>query len=428
MKFFRISLLALLSFGILIIAFATLQRNVLLLAAPLLLYLIMGLLLDPDPLDLVVSHSPRHSRVHEGTHVRVDVLITNRGSQINELMLEDLIPASLQILEGSNCVTALLRKNETLQLDYTVVCARGVHQFHGLSARASNPFGMGARGQVYQANSWIRAIPDVRPLRRIQIHPRRTRVYSGTIPTRLGGVGVEFFGVRPFEYGDPLRWINWRATAKRQSQIILNEFLQERVADIGIIVDGRRRTNFLSPNHSSFNDSVRAAATLADAFVNTGNRVGLLVFGRHLDWTQPDYGKVQLERLLRALAKAEEGDSQVFDQLQNLPTHIFPTNSQLVLISPLALDDVDTLLQLRKKGFELLIVAVNPLHRLQRMYEASPTLDLSFRLAELERQLITRQALQAGIQMVHWDIEKNLEGALNAQMSRPHHWYQRIRR
>jgi len=85
-------------------------------------------------------------------------------------------------------------------------------------------------------------LPPVRRIRRVAIRPRRTNVYSGTIPARLGGPGVEFFGVREYARGDPPAWINWNISARHPQSLYSNEFEQERVADIGIVLDSRLRT------------------------------------------------------------------------------------------------------------------------------------------------------------------------------------------
>ncbi len=51
--------------------------------------------------------------------------------------------------------------------------------------------------------------------------------------------GTEFFGVREYHPGDPPHSINWRASARSMEALYSNEYQQERVADVGIVVDGR---------------------------------------------------------------------------------------------------------------------------------------------------------------------------------------------
>jgi uncharacterized protein (DUF58 family) len=104
------------------------------------------------------------------------------------------------------------------------------------------------------------------------------------------------------------------------------------VADVGIVLDGRLRTNEFARGHSLFEYSVQAAASLADALLNQGNRVGLLLYASYLGWTLPGYGKIQRERILHALANARTGESQVFSDLEHIPTRLFPPESDICLV------------------------------------------------------------------------------------------------
>jgi len=138
-----------------------------------------------------------------------------------------------------------------------------------------------------------------------------------------------------------------------------NEFQQERAADVGIILDGRTRTNEFAHGHSLFEHSVQAAAALTDALLSQGNRVGLLVYAAFLRWAIPGYGKIQREKILFALAHARAGGSDVFADLEHLPTRLFPPESQIILVSPLHDDDVKPLVQLRARGYQVLVISPN---------------------------------------------------------------------
>ena len=105
----------------------------------------------------------------------------------------------------------------------------------------------------------------------------------------------------------------------------------------------RRDVNLSAGHQSLLEHTVTAAATLADAFLAAGNRVGLFVYGGGIDWTLPGYGKRQRERILQALARVRLEEHQVFRHLGHLPTRLFPIRSQLVLVSPLRLADREDL-------------------------------------------------------------------------------------
>jgi uncharacterized protein (DUF58 family) len=232
---------------------------------------------------------------------------------------------------------------------------------------------------------------------------------------------VEFFGVREYQQGDPLRWVNWRASARHIQKFFINEFEQERVADVGIILDTRQRSQVLAESGESlFEFSVQAASALAESFLNDGNRVGLLMYGTLLDWTLPDYGKLQRERIFQRLATAQPGESLVFGELENLPTRLLPPKSQIVFISPLHAPDLPVLISLRARGYAVMVVSPNPII-FERMYlaETSEDIQIAVRLARLERLLMIRKLQQAGIQVLDWHTAVPLNQALSVALSHP---------
>ncbi len=261
-------------------------------------------------------------------------------------------------------------------------------------------------------------LPNVPRLRNVSIRPRVTRVYAGSIPARQGGSGVEFFGVREYAPGDPPRAINWRATARHPQTTFSNEYEQERVADVGIILDGRRHVNEFSQGRSIFDHSVVAAASLSDAFLNSGNRVGMLVYGKFVNWTYPGYGKIQRERILQALARADTGDSQVFAGM-HIPRGLFPPHSQIVLVSPLEAGDVEPLVRLRASGYALIVASPNPVPFEQSFLPSTPATQYAARILRLQRHITLQRLRHAGIQVVDWDVTLPFERVVESVLSRP---------
>jgi uncharacterized protein (DUF58 family) len=259
--------------------------------------------------------------------------------------------------------------------------------------------------------------PPLSRLSQISIRPSRTRVYAGMIPARAGGPGIEFFGVRAYQAGDSPRRINWRASA-RHTELFANEFQQERVADVGIVLDGRLRTNTCGGSQALFEHSVGAAASLADAFLTQGDRVGLLLYGNYLDWTVPGYGKLQRERILHALAGARLGDSMIFSALKYVPPRLFPPESQLVIVSPLTEDDLEPIILLKARGYQVLVVSPDPVAFEVSKLRDEPAVRLAGRLVRLERGLLLQRLRRAGVQVLDWDVNQPFDRVARAQLGR----------
>jgi len=398
----RTFVLSLLIFLLIFAGLATVHPAIIALAFPLILYLVAGLWRAPEWVELQVERTLSAERVQTGDDVTVTLTVSNNGHALEQVLLDDQIPDGLVVSDGSKRHLVVLASGESATWSYSLQGQRGYYGLKKVCATASESLDLVTVEQDLKTDGQLFILPPVLRLRRVAIQPRRTRVFSGTIPARQGGSGVEFFNVRDYQQGDSPRWINWRATARHPQNIFSNEFEQERSADVGIILDGRRRTNDFN-NCSIFDYSVLATAALADAFLNAGNRVGLLFYGRQMVWTMPGYGKLQGERILHDLSRLEPGDSQNFNELY-IPRHLFPSRSQLVLISPLLAEDYDVLAALRMKGYPLLVVSPDPVSFEAAGLPKTKNNLLATRIARLQRLTLMRRIRGAGIHVVDWDI------------------------
>jgi uncharacterized protein (DUF58 family) len=405
---------------------ATTSGPLLTLTLPLIVYLVAALLYGPGELNLIASRSLSVDRVPKGRPVEVRLSVANDGPPLEHVRIEDTIPPNLEVIEGRTSLLTSLAPGETVTLTYSVRGGRADIELGPVRAVASDALGLFPRQVALQTPQRLMILPQVMRLRRLAIRPRRTLAYAGPVPARQGGSGVEFFGVREYRMGDPLRWINWRVSARHPPSLFTNEFEQERTTDVGLILDARRRTDVRGEDVPLFEHAVRATASLAAAFLNYGNRVGLLVYGGFLQWTFPGYGRVQRERILRALAGVETGESQVFESLDFIPTRYFPAQSQLVLISPLCEDDVPPLVRLRARGYELMVISPDPIAFEAHSLQADPAVSLAVRIARLERGLLLRRLQRAGVRTVNWQVTTRFDLAIHAALSRQPHWFRAI--
>jgi uncharacterized protein (DUF58 family) len=207
--------------------------------------------------------------------------------------------------------------------------------------------------------------------------------------------------------------VNWHASARHPYTLYSNDFEQERVADIGLILDCRGESYLAMAQQSMFEYAVIAAASLAQSFLENGNRVGLVQYGQYISWTFPGYGKIQRERILAALAQANPGASLV-DHLEYLPVRFFPPRSQIILVSPIQNKDLEVLFNFRARGYALMVVSPNPVSFELSTLPDRTSVRLAGRIAQIERIVLLRQLQQAGIRVLDWDITIPFEQAVLA--------------
>jgi uncharacterized protein (DUF58 family) len=414
----RLLLLGIILYTLVLLGFVLLSGGVLALIIPILVFIGSALLFGPEEPQLTVERELSAESASLERPVKVKLKITNNGSRLEAFHLADAPPEGLELIDGDAEVLTSLVSGESFDLDYTVLGRRGRYRFKPIHIWTSDLFGLLFRETKVEAPGLFEfyIYPKVVPIDRIPIRPKQTKVYAGYIPARIGGSGVEFFNVRTYQAGDSLRHINWRANARHPGTFFTNEFEQERVADVGIILDARQRSNVEFKDDTLFEYSIIATAALADSFLNDGNRVAVLRYGDFLDWTVPGYGKLQRERILRSLARAQTGDSLVFDQLEHLPAQLFSPKSQIVLVSPLASGDVEFLKRLRSRGYDLLIISPDPLAFEMQFLEEDEIVKTAFRLAYIERRLLFGQLRQVGIQVFNWQVDIPFDQAITSSL------------
>jgi uncharacterized protein (DUF58 family) len=402
----RTTFLLLLIYVLVFTGLATLKGALLAASIPLVVYLAAGFTRARGKPHLAVTRTLSADRVVEGDSVDVCLQITNLGSPIEQLVVEDQLPDGLELVGGNPRRVAGLGDGENLRIEYSLRGVRGSYHLPGFHLTTRDHLGLLPVIEERALSSRLFVLPEAFKLPEIAIRPRNTRVFPGLIPARKAGPGVEFYGVREYRAGDPMRWINERISARHHQTLFVNEFEQERAVDVGLILDCRTGTNSFHGNTEMLEHGIQATATLAESFLSFGNRVGLLIYGGGRVWVQPGYGKLQREKILQALAAAVLYERIIDKDLAFLPTRLFPPRAQLVLISPLLMGDLPTLVSLRAHGYPLLVISPDALAFEQSLLGDDPLVEQAARIARLERDFILAQLRQTGARVIEWQVDQ----------------------
>jgi len=419
-------LCAALSLVLLGAAFALVNADLFLVALPILAFVLSpAFSAAPDGhVEAVTAREP--VTVTEGEMVAASFRVRRIGSPAGRASVRLALPEGVAPLPDSR-LSAELAPGEECELRLRCGAPRGLYDFNEIVAVFRDELGLSERRDVVAVHASVLVLPRVEPMTGLRIRPLRTRTFPGVVHSGVSGAGLEFFGAREYSPGDPMRQVNWRALA-RWDRLVTNLYEEERAVDVGIVLDARTITNSVAPGRSLFESSVHAAASIAVSLSLQGDRVGLLSYGRSLDWLAPGAGRTHRARLLHHLARVQTGDHVAFADLKYLPLHIFPPRCQLVLVSPLRKDDVLPLRYLHALKFELLVVSPDPVSFEARRegrsaehggkYRAScerPEGDgLPEKILRAERAVLLARLRRSGIHVVEWDTAS----ALGASMRR----------
>jgi len=244
------------------------------------------------------------------------------------------------------------------------------------------------------------------------VAPRELAAPLGEHPSRSAGSGVEFAGVRPYSHGDRRRDIDWRTSA-RHGGVFVRQYADERAFDLVLVLD---TTVDAGPaGQSTLDLTVRAATGLAQTYLRSHDRVGVVTFGGPLHWLSPAAGPLQLYRVCEALMsvrpdQVERDAGSVVFGLENLPRRMLPSRAFVCLVTPL-LDDrpLGVVQLLRSRGFSPLVVDV--LTSEPEVARGSAA-ELAVRAWRMQREALTVELGTLGVAVLPWDGEGDLTGAL----------------
>lgn len=178
--------------------------------------------------------------------------------------------------------------------------ALGESEWPALRTRVLGPAGLAWWRHDPHAPLTTRVAPDARAGRAVRAGAGR----SGQRESRESGAGVEFAGLREYRPGDPLRNIDWKATARRGEPIV-KQFGEDQQLELVIAVDTGRRSRVAAGTLTRFGHYINVAAQLAERSIGNGDRAATLLFAdRILGELPPGHGSGHLQRLHRMLGAA----------------------------------------------------------------------------------------------------------------------------
>jgi len=370
------------------------------------MYVLLGLLLLSRWLarswigSLSANRTCKQLTADIGDRVAVQLTITNEGGlPVPWVLAEDLLPQyslgqrfSRIKIKGKRLQIAMLRGGATLEMKYQIECLmRGYFQIGPLTLESGDLFGLHRRFRVLTEPVFLLVYPRIVPLLGYDIASRRPigdvrlthRLYED--PTRIAGV-------RPYEAGDPLNRVHWRATARTgalHSKIHEPSTLSGATVLLDFHEAGYHRQG--EPMRSEL--AVTTAVSLANAVYEMGQQVGLATNGRDAvdrikteGWEhdprtrqaarstaamsqenerlQPQLvetrrGVEQLHRIRETLARVELTDGLTFAELVTETVGRLPRDATILAVLPdVSVETAISLGNLRRNGLAVAVVLI----------------------------------------------------------------------
>jgi uncharacterized protein (DUF58 family) len=269
--------------------------------------------------------------------VEVTLEIQNLSGASLECRILDDIPAALRSEPPDLLIRTGARNSGSAS--YTAKpLERGDIKLAGAWLRYQSTAHFAERWAFADLGQTIRVFPDLEQARRHNIYLSRARqIELEKRLIRQRGTGREFESLREYQPGDEFRDICWTATARRGKHVT-KLYQVERSQAVWIVMDAGRLLRTRVGELSKLDLSVNAALSVAQIALYSGDRTGLLVYGRKVQQRVGlGRGLGHMRAILEALASAHEEPAEA-DHLYAASAllHMQKQRSLIVWITDLA--------------------------------------------------------------------------------------------
>ncbi|MBM4248483.1 MAG: DUF58 domain-containing protein [Euryarchaeota archaeon] len=397
-----------------VVAFALRRWEIALACLPAVFFFAAAFLVSPAggrPPDVRRVVEP--DAIHAGETADVTLELSNpEGRQSGILETLDLLPPSLEVTRGVPHHVLSLGPYESRTVRYTArPHALGELELGPLRVRSRDMFHLSFEERRAGEKATLSVRRERQDARKLKLLPSAIHRPFGQVRSRLKGTGSEFFGLRDYVSTDPLRSIDWKATA-RLDRLISKEYEDERTGDVVLLVDLRPVTRVGAGTRNTHDASISGSIAVAEQVLSTRNRLTLLLVRDTVGVLPGITSRRHLATLLQREELPETPASHPLIHLSWVVRRSLPTGAQVVAFTPLIDDFMPRLLEeLASGGFRVLVVCPAPYSGEGELSASSPS-RVARELLEMRRtNRMTR--LRRTMMTFEWDFTRPLAVPLN---------------
>lgn len=287
--------------------------------------------------DLTVERKVNKRECQAGESVEIALTFTRKNRlPLLFMVVEEELPQKMEDRGFQRKIIIFPGFKRTFSMSYTLEnLQRGEHSFQSIRFWIGDFFGLVEKEAIYSSPMKITVFPRYHELAYSDLDRvfNQGAVVSAKKTQREHSV---VSGVREYQPGDQLSWINWKATA-RTSEIMTKEFEVQKNRDVFIMLDEK-------PS-DLFEESIEMAASIAHALLKKGMEIGYVSRSSRLI-IPAAAGNSQKRKIFHRLVKEEPRVEN--DLNEKIRKGILPANAVVIfIVSDLTLEKVDLLSALR---------------------------------------------------------------------------------
>ncbi len=152
----------------------------------------------------------------------------------------------------------------------------------------------------------------LKKVRKIEIKSRglTRQIFAGEYHSAFKGKGMAFSEVREYQYGDPVKDIDWHVTA-RFNHPYIKVFEEERELTVMLLIDVSGSKNFGTNVQYKKHITTEIAAVLSFSAIQNNDKIGVIFFSDKIEkFIPPKKGKKHILRIILELLNFEPESKQ----------------------------------------------------------------------------------------------------------------------
>lgn len=259
-------------------------------------------------------HAQRNvpDRLSNGDDNEINIVLTNNYSFRAGISIIDELPVQFQRRDFLIKKSVASGEQQTIAYRLRPV-ERGEYVFHDLNIFVTTPLQLVIRRYKFNAKHTVKVYPSYFSLKKYDLLAWSNNLSeSGNRKIRKIGQSVEFEQIRDYVSGDDIRTINWKATARKGGQLMVNNYMDERSQQVYCIIDKGRVMKMPFEGMTLLDYAINATLILSRVALLKQDRAGLITFSDTISQVLPAERRAgQMNNILEALydQKTQFGES-----------------------------------------------------------------------------------------------------------------------
>jgi uncharacterized protein (DUF58 family) len=267
----------------------------------------------------VITTRGTAERFSNGDQNLVKIRVANQYPFRATIRIIDELPVQFQ--KRDFLVTQTLAGNTEIEISYSLrPVERGEYEFSNTNVFVKSPLNLVVRRFQSGGSHVVKVMPSFVDMRSFELVAYSNNLAeAGSRRIRKIGHSLEFEQIKEYVAGDDIRSINWKATARKGGNLMVNNYTDERSQQVYCLIDKGRVMKMPFEGMTLLDYAINATLILSRVALIKQDKAGLLTFADQINQFVPaDRKSAQM--------------ATIMETLYNQQTHFLETDFEKVLI------------------------------------------------------------------------------------------------